>query len=82
MRKGKSMKHLMMLSDLYGRIGQMLNEHGDAPIGKVRIPVKFQGERLTTDKLVEPMYCTFTPVITDIGYVRIKTYELTIIDEE
>ena len=76
------MKHLMMLSDLYGRIGQMLNEHGDAPIGKVRIPVKFQGERLTTDKWVEPMYCTFTPVITDIGDVRIKTYEFTIIDEE
>ena len=38
----KVMKHYMMLSDLYGRIGQMLNEHGDAPIGKVRIPIKFQ----------------------------------------
>ena len=76
------MKHVMMLSDLYGRIGQMLREYGDAPIGKVRVQVKFKGERLTTDKWVEPMYCTFTPVITDIGYVRIKTYELTIIDEE
>ena len=72
----------MMLSDLYGRIGQMLNEHGDAPIGKVRVPVKFKGERLTTDKWIEPIYYTFTPVTTDIGDVRIKTYELTIIDEE
>jgi hypothetical protein len=75
------MKHYMMLSDLYGRIGQMLNEHGDAPIGKVRTPVKFQDERLTTDKWVEPMYCTFTPILTDIGGVKIKTYELNIIDE-
>lgn len=25
-------KHYMMLSDLYGRIGQMLREHGDAPL--------------------------------------------------
>lgn len=76
------MKHYMMLSDLYGRIGQMLNEHVDAHIGKVRTPVKFQGERLTTDKWVEPMYCTFNPISTDIGDVRIKTYELIIIDEE
>lgn len=26
----------MMLSDLYGRIGQMLAEYGDAPIGTVK----------------------------------------------
>ena len=32
-------KHYMMLSDLYGRIGQMLKEHGDAPIGTIRTPM-------------------------------------------
>ena len=33
------MKHYMMLSDLYGRIGQMLKEHGDAPIGTIKTPL-------------------------------------------
>ena len=32
-------KHYMMLSDLYGRIGQSLREHGDAPIGRVKTPM-------------------------------------------
>ena len=70
-------KHYMMLSDLYGRIGQILREHGDAPIGQVRTP-------LSTDEphhpleWVKPLYCDVTQVNTEIGGVNIKTYEVTI----
>ncbi len=70
-------KHYMMMSDLYGRIGQMLREHGDAPIGKVRTPV-FPDEPHIPIDYVEPVYCSFTHVTTDINNVKIKTYELII----
>lgn len=69
------MAHHMMLSDLYGRIGQMLREHGDAPIGTIKTPVFTP--HLPID-WVKPTYCTFTPVTTEIDRVKIKTYELNI----
>lgn len=68
------MKHLMMLSELYGRIGQMLNEHGDAPIGKVKSPM-FPNELHTADDLIKPIYCSFHLVTTEIDRIKIKTYE-------
>ena len=71
-------KHYMMLSDLYGRIGQMLREHGDAPIGKVRQPIQFPDESHLPIELVEPTFCTFTHVTTNINNINIKTYELVI----
>ena len=70
-------KHFMMLSDLYGRIGQMLREHGDAPIGTTKTPM-FPNEPHIPIDYVEPMFCTFTHVTTNIDNVKINTYELTI----
>ena len=67
------MKHVMMLSDLYGRIGQMLAEHGDAPIGHIKTPMFPEGS-MEID-WIEPMYCTFTHVTNEIQGVKIKTYE-------
>ena len=71
------MKHLMMLSDLYGRIGQMLNEHGDAPIGTIKTPL-FPNEPHLPIDWVKPLYCTFNHVTTEIEGVKINTYELTV----
>jgi hypothetical protein len=68
------MKHLMMLSDLYGRIGQMLKEHGDAPIGKVQSSM-FPNESYTTADCIKPIYCSFHLTTTEIGKIKIKTYE-------
>lgn len=70
-------KHFMKLSDLYGRIGQMLREHGDAPIGTTKTPM-FPNEPHIPMDYVEPMFCTFTHVTTNIDNVKINTYELTI----
>lgn len=71
------MKHFMMLSDLYGRIGQMLAEHGDAPIGTVK-QNKYGDKHLHPSDLIEPHYCEVTQCITEIDNVVIKTYELKI----
>lgn len=68
------MIHLMMLSDLYGRIGQMLKEYGDAPIGKVESPI-FPNEPHTTADWIKPIYCDFHLATTEIGKIKIKTYE-------
>ncbi len=68
------MPHLMMLSDLYGRIGQMLKEYGDAPIGIVESPI-FPEELHTTADWIKPIYCSFHLVTTEIDRVKIKTYE-------
>ena len=68
------MKHLMMLSDLYGRIGQMLNEYGDAPIGNVQLPM-FPNEPHTTADCIKPIYCGFHLATTEIGKIKIKTYK-------
>lgn len=74
------MKHCMMLSDLYGRIGQMLKEHGDAPIGIIKKPLFSNEPHLPID-CVKPLYCTFNHVTTEIERIKINTYEL-IVDEE
>ncbi len=68
------MSHLMMLSDLYGRIGQILKEYGDAPIGKVESPM-FPNEPHTTADWIKPIYCSFHLVTTEIDQIKIKTYE-------
>ena len=68
------MAHLMMLSDLYGRIGQMLKENGDAPIGKVESPM-FPDELHTPDDWIKPIYCSFHLVTTKMDRIEIKTYE-------
>lgn len=72
-------KHYMMLSDLYGRIGQMLREHGDAPIGRFRMPM-FPNEAHLPIDWIKPLYCNFSCVTTEIGEMKIKNYEI-IIDE-
>lgn len=71
------MAHFMMLSDLYGRIGQMLAEHGDAPIGTVK-QNKYGDKHLHASDLIEPHYCEVTQCTTEIDNVKIKTYELRI----
>lgn len=68
------MAHLMMLSDLYGRIGQTLREHGDAPIGRVGLPI-FPNEPHTTADWIKPIYCSFHLVTTKMDRIEIKTYE-------
>jgi hypothetical protein len=71
-------KHLMMLSDLYGRIGQALREHGDAPIGRVVTPI-FPDEPVHPLECVHPVYVDVTQVSTEVkSGVNIKTYEVTI----
>lgn len=69
-------KHLMMLSDLYGRIGQTLREHGDAPIGRVRMPSHPEEPHLPAE-WIEPVYIAVTPVTTEIDGVKHRTYEIT-----
>lgn len=64
-------KHYMMLSDLYGRIGQILREHGDAPIGQVRTPL-FPDEPRHPIEWVKPLYCEVTQFNTEIDGVNIK----------
>lgn len=71
------MAHFMMLSDLYGRIGQMLAEHGDAPLGRV-VQNKYGDKYLHPSDLIEPHYCEITQCKTEIDNVVIKTYELSI----
>lgn len=73
------MAHVMMLSDLYGRIGQTLREHGDAPIGIVKSPL-FPNEPHLVDDYIYQMYCKVTHVTTEINGVEIYTYELLIDD--
>ena len=68
------MKHLMMLSDLYGRIGQTLREYGDAPIGRVESPM-FPNEPHLPIDWIKPIYCSFNLVTTKMDRIEIKTYE-------
>ena len=70
-------KHQMMMSDLYGRIGQMLAEHGDAPIGRVETQQRLDEPHLIAD-FIQPIYCDFSHVTTEMNGVKIKTYEPTI----
>ena len=73
------MEHYMMLSDLYGRIGQILKEHGDAPIGRANIPV-FPENRLPIE-WIRPIYCTFTHITLTLDKgINIEYYEPVIDD--
>ena len=70
-------KHQMMLSDLYGRIGQMLAEHGDAPIGRVVRP-RFPSAPHVIADFIQPLDCDPSHVTTERDGVNPKTYEPTI----
>lgn len=70
------MTHFMMLSDLYGRIGQILSENGDAPIGELKqhIPDKLFAQ---TD-IINPKYVNINLCKTIINKVEIKNYNIII----
>lgn len=73
------MAHMMMLSDLYGRIGQVLAEHGDAPLGYIRKPMFANEPHLVVD-YINPVYCKVTRVENEINGVKISTCEILIED--
>lgn len=54
-----------------------LAEHGDAPIGRVVRPM-FSNEPHIIADFIQPIYCDFSHVTTDMNGVKIKTYEPTI----
>lgn len=69
----------MMLSELYGRIGQVLREHGDAPIADLRTPM-FEPHMLQdfyVHKHVDVVFCT-TQIPIGNGKEAIKSYNLNI----
>lgn len=70
------MTHFMMLSDLYGRIGQILSENGDAPIGELKqhIPDKL----CTQTDIINPKYINISLCKTIIDKVEIKNYNISI----
>lgn len=70
------MQHIMMLSELYGRIGQILQEHGDAPIGDTKQPA-FQPPYTETD-YIEPKYVEPYLETLEVDGVKIKCYNLNI----
>lgn len=75
------MKHHMMLSDLYGRVGQMLREQGDAPLGVIETPHSPNDPHLPID-WVKPIYCNFHHVTTEIDGVKINTYGVSVVDDD
>jgi hypothetical protein len=66
----------MMLSELYGRIGQMLQEHGDAPIGDIKQP-SFQPP-YTENNYIEPKYVEPYLQMLDVDGVKIKCYNFNV----
>jgi hypothetical protein len=64
----------MMLSELYGRIGQMLQEHGDAPIGYHRQPTS--EPPYTESDYIKPKYVEPYLQMLEVDGVTIKCYEL------
>ena len=70
------MQHIMMFSELYGRIGQMLKEHGDAPIGNHKQP-QFTPPHAEFD-YIEPKYVEPYLETLDVDGVKIKCYNLNI----
>ena len=66
----------MMLSDLYGRIGQMLREQGDAPIGDFKQP---QGESIIVEEdWVSPAFVEPTIQTLNVGKMKIKCCKIYI----
>ena len=74
------MKHVMMLSDLYGRIGQILKEQGDAPIGHIKTPM-FSEDAHTESDYIQPEYYTINLEVTKVGGIRLRTYKVIKIEE-
>lgn len=70
------MQHIMMLSELYGRIGQMLKENGDAPIGDTEQP-SFQPSYSVSD-YIEPKYVEPYLQSIEVDGVTIRCYNLII----
>lgn len=70
------MQYIMMLSELYGRIGQMLQEYGDAPIGQHKQP-SFQPPHSETD-YIEPKYVEPYLQTLEVDGVKVKCYNLNI----
>ena len=70
------MVHFMMLSDLYGRIGQILKEHGDAPIGDFVIPALEGVANL--DVLIKPKYVEIAQCTSEIADLKVKTYSIEV----
>ena len=66
----------MMLSELYGRIGQMLQEHGDAPIGNHK-QHQFTPPHAEID-YIEPKYVEPYLETLEVDRVKIKCYNLNI----
>lgn len=69
------MEHTMMLSDLYGRIGQILKEHGDAPIGSFKQPMN---PMCHPSEFIRPKYADVYLNTLDIGHEKLKCYEIVI----
>lgn len=69
------MGHTMMLSDLYGRIGQILKEHGDAPIGSFKQPMS---TLCHPSELIRPKCVNVYLNTLDIGHEKLKCYEIMI----
>lgn len=67
------MNHKMMLSDLYGRIGQILREQGDAPIGCFKQPQLAKGESVIVGgDWISPTFVEPTIQTLEIGKMKIK----------
>lgn len=71
-----ALKHFMMLSDLYVRIGQILREEGDAPIGEIKTP-PYPGPYVEAD-WIAPHYVSVGVSNTFIGKAKIKSCQITI----
>lgn len=70
------MTHFMMLSDLYGRIGQILSENGDAPIGELKQHIS--DKLYAQTDIINPKYVNINLCKTIIDKVEIKNYNIII----
>ena len=64
-----------MLSDLYGRIGQILKEHGDAPIGSFKQLINTPCHQ---SDFILPKYVNVYLNTLDISDEKLKCYEIII----
>lgn len=69
------MEHKQTLAELYGRIGQVLQEHGDAPIGHFKEPIS---KPCMPDDWVRPKYVEPFLQTLEVDGVKIKCYDLNV----
>lgn len=69
----------MMLSELYGRIGQILQENGDAPIADINTPMfpPYLLQDFYVHKHVDVIFCK-TQIPVDGGSEILKSYNIII----